>query len=172
MNKKYFWIGGLVIIIIIAAIVLVNQSGSLKYGNSDEQILTQSSTETMSQTESQTQSQTQTQSKTVVATKKVVKPAAAADTTYTDAIKQYEGRRFQINSSCQVTPFYVTYTNNTSVMLDNRSDSIKVVKFDATAYSVPAFGFKIVKISSKTLPHEISIDCGSRYNVGRILLQK
>ena len=174
MNKKYFWIIGLVAILIIAGIALYLYPYYSIYSTGDKspQVLTQISTQTSSMTQTQTQTQTQVKPVKTTTAPKTNTTLPSVDTTYAETLKKYEGRRMQVNASCQVTPFYVTYTNGTSIMLDNRSDSVKVVKFDSVAYSVPAFGFKIIKLTAKTVPHEISIDCGSKYNVGRVLIQK
>ncbi len=90
---------------------------------------------------------------------------------YADALKKYADKRLQITPTCQVTPNKVTYKNGTTIMIDNRSDKAKSIKVGST-FSVPAYGFKIVTLSSATLPATYLIDCDKQQNAGTIILQK
>lgn len=90
---------------------------------------------------------------------------------YTDLVKQYTDRRIQFDDNCQTTPSAPTYKNNTSILLDNRSATARVVSVNGVKYQLGGYGYKVITLSSTTLPREMSVDCGSRYNVGRILLQ-
>lgn len=90
---------------------------------------------------------------------------------YADALKKYANRRLQVTPTCQVTPNNVTYKNGTSIMIDNRSDKPKVMKVGST-FTIPAYGFKIVTLSSTTLPATYYVDCDKQQNAGTIILQK
>ena len=90
---------------------------------------------------------------------------------YTNAIKQYEGKRIQLDKTCQAIPNNVTYKNGTSIMIDNRAPVARTVKLGST-FSVKAYGFKIVKLSSATLPATWLMDCDSSQNVATVLIQK
>ena len=100
------------------------------------------------------------------------KGTAPATLTYTQAVEQYAGKRIQFNQYCQGVPNYVTYQNGTNIMLDNRSGDARTIKVGATAYSLAGYGFRIVTLSSATLPATLLLSCGSAVNVGQILLQK
>ncbi len=109
----------------------------------------------------------------------VVKPVAkkAGSTTptstksYTELVKEYEGRRIQFDDRCQVTPQSSTYKNGTSVMLDNRSASPRTVMVGGVKYDFVAYGYRVVTLSNSSLPKELAVSCGSSGDVGRILLQ-
>jgi len=103
------------------------------------------------------------------AVKKITAPVAAKS--YSDAVKEYEGRRIQFDDRCQVTPQNPTYKNGTVVMLDNRSASIRTVVVGGIKYDLGAYDYKIVTLSSSSLPKELVVTCGSSGNVGKILLQ-
>lgn len=93
--------------------------------------------------------------------------------TYAQALKQYGDRRLQFDNACQVRPYpNLTYKNGVSIMIDNRSKTPRTIKFGPRVYSLGSYGFKIVTLSSNTLPEKILIDCGVSQNVGTIILQK
>ncbi|TSC90938.1 MAG: hypothetical protein G01um10142_188 [Parcubacteria group bacterium Gr01-1014_2] len=91
--------------------------------------------------------------------------------TYSVAVAQYEGRRIQFDERCQAEPVEVTYKNGTSIMIDNRSPQEKTIKVGDQSYNLPAYGYRILTLSSSTLPNSLSLNCGNAVNVGRILLQ-
>lgn len=98
----------------------------------------------------------------------------AVSVSYEKALEVYTGKtRIQLmgDTVCQVSPTMATYKNGTSIMLDNRTAEARTVTL-GTAYTVPAYGFKIVKLSSTTLPVTLLMDCGKQQNVATILLQK
>ena len=104
------------------------------------------------------------------------KPAAKKSVTplpksYSDAVKEYEGRRIQFDERCQVVPQSPTYKNGTSIMLDNRSASSRTVAVGGTKYDLVAYGYRVITLSSSSLPKELAVSCGSSGNVGKILLQ-
>src|SRR3989344_6457176 len=97
-------------------------------------------------------------------------PAPVAPTrSYTEMVKEYEGRRIQFDQRCQMVPTSVTYKNGTSIMLDNRSSDAKTVKVGSNSYSLAGYGYQVVTLSGSSLPQEVSVSCGS-VNVGKILL--
>ncbi len=91
--------------------------------------------------------------------------------TYAQALATYADKRIQLDTTCQAHPNNVTYKNGTSIMIDNRSPQAVSVHIGAT-YAVKAYGFKIIKLTSATLPSTLLIDCGVSQNVATILLQK
>lgn len=91
--------------------------------------------------------------------------------TYAQALQIYKDVRIQLNQDCQATPNNVTHKNNTYIMIDNRADKARIVKV-GSSFSVPAYGFQIVKLSSASLPATWYVDCGSSQNVATILIQK
>ena len=107
-------------------------------------------------------------------TTKVPKPASAKTNPklYTDLVTEYSGRHIQFDIACQAIPNNVTYKNGTSVMFDNRSGDARSISVGGTIYYLAGYGYKIITLSSKTLPKTLLISCGAAVNVGQILLQK
>ncbi len=92
---------------------------------------------------------------------------------YSDALKLYVDRRIQFDENCLVNPSYVTFKKGTKIMLDNRASKPRQVYLDGQQYSLKAYGFRIITLTtSAKLPHTIAIDCGNGKNNGRILLQR
>jgi len=56
-------------------------------------------------------------------------------------------------------------------MIDNRAPVARTVKVGST-FPIKAYGFKIVNLSSATLPATWYVDCDSSQNVATILIQK
>lgn len=98
--------------------------------------------------------------------------AQTAAQTYTNLVKEYEGRRIQFDINCQAIPSNVTYKNGTKVMFDNRSGDARIIIVGGVQYNVGGYGYKILTLSSPTLPKTLLLSCGSAVNVGQILLQK
>ncbi len=90
---------------------------------------------------------------------------------YAQTLQQYKSARIQLDQNCQATPNNVTHKNNTFIMIDNRASVARVVKI-GSVFTVDAWGFKIVKLSSVTLPATWYVNCGSSQNVATILIQK
>ena len=90
---------------------------------------------------------------------------------YQQALTKYKDKRIQLDTKCQATPNNVTYKNNTSIMIDNRSPVARTLKIGGVV-SVKAWGFKIVNLSSTKLPATWLVDCDKSQNVATILIQK
>jgi hypothetical protein len=106
---------------------------------------------------------------TTPTTSSTTKPASTLK--YTDAQKLYAGKILQIDPQCKATPRAMTFKNNTNIMIDNRAPVAHSVKI-GSVYNIEAYGFKIVKLSSGSLPATLLVDCGSQQNVATISLQK
>jgi len=96
---------------------------------------------------------------------------------YVNALKVYSKRHIQFSISaynyCTMTPYSDVFKIGTSVMLDNRSKKALTIYLDKQPYSIGAYGFSIINLSTPfRLPHTIKIDCNTRFNVGSILLEK
>ena len=98
---------------------------------------------------------------------------ASVTLSYEKALATYKDKRIQLGlgTSCKATPDTVTYKNGTSIMIDNRSPNDRTFKLGAT-YSVKGFGYKIVKLSSDTVPTKWLLDCDKQQNVATVLIQK
>ncbi len=97
----------------------------------------------------------------------------AAKLSYSDAVKKYADRRIQFNQDCLPTPYYVTFKSGTTIMLDNRASVSKVISLDNSRYTVKAYDYVLVTLSTTAkLPHSISVDCGNGENNATIYLQQ
>lgn len=105
-----------------------------------------------------------------VSPKTTIKPVPAPSS-YGEAVKQYETRRIQFDMYCQANPVNNTYKNGTSIMLDNRSGDARIITVGGVQYRLDGYGWKIITLSSKTLPATLAVDCGAGRNVSKILLQ-
>lgn len=92
--------------------------------------------------------------------------------TYAQAVQKYSAVRMQFNSACQPTPAHQTFKNGTTMMFDNRSAAKRTITVDGKAYTIPAEGYILVKLSSTKLPHVTTINCGTQNNVAQITLQQ
>ena len=90
---------------------------------------------------------------------------------YTELVKEYEGRRIQFDQYCQAVPTSTTFKSGSTVMLDNRSGDARYVKVGNDSHYLAGYGYKLVTMSGSPLPKEIWLSCGSAVNVGKVLLQ-
>ncbi|MFA5777919.1 MAG: hypothetical protein WC870_00285 [Candidatus Paceibacterota bacterium] len=95
----------------------------------------------------------------------------AVSISYTNALVKYKDARLQFDNACQASPDKMTFKNNSYMMIDNRASVSRSIKI-GSVYSVGAYGFKIIKLSSATLPATWYVDCGKSQNVATILIQK
>lgn len=108
-------------------------------------------------------------SSTPVATKK---PSAVTQSqTYTQLVKEYEGRRIQFDINCQAVPASSAYRSGTKIMFDNRSGDARTITVGGVQYNLSGYGYKILTLSSQTLPKTVLLSCGAAVNVGQVLLQ-
>ncbi|MCX6751302.1 MAG: hypothetical protein NT161_00840 [Candidatus Nomurabacteria bacterium] len=101
----------------------------------------------------------------------VNKPISFSDITYGQALIVFKDARIQLDETCKAAPNNVTYKNNTNIMIDNRASVARTVKIDAN-YEIAAYSFKIIKLSSATLPVTWLLDCDKSQNVATVLVQE
>ncbi len=94
-----------------------------------------------------------------------------ATLTYDQAVVKYKDARIQFDANCTAVPANVTFKSGAEFMLDNRAPVEQKFSLNGE-FTIPAYGFKIMKLNSDTLPRQFLIDCGYRQNVATILLQK
>ena len=90
---------------------------------------------------------------------------------YSDALAIYKNARIQLDTACRASPSNITYKDGTSIMIDNRAPVARTVKVNSV-YTIPAYGFKIIKLSSAILPATWLIDCDKSQNVATIIIQE
>lgn len=99
------------------------------------------------------------------------KPAAPAPAiSYDAALKAYAGNRIQFDEFCQASPNAIVLKSGTSVMFDNRSGDARWFSLDGTGYYVAGYGFRIIPMVPKSVPHTTIIGCGSATSVGKITI--
>jgi hypothetical protein len=167
MKKQYLW-GAVAVAAVIALWAVSQDNGSVKEIVDN---LNPSLDGSRSPSPSGSPSVSGTPTVSAKATVKTT-PKVGAAVTYSQLLPQYEGKRIQFDALCQASPRSATFNNNTSIMLDNRSGDARIISVGGVQHSLAGFGYKIVKLSSATLPKTLSINCGAAVNVGTILLQK
>jgi hypothetical protein len=160
MKNKNSKIWAVVVIIVVIAIVFMVRAKNHKESSIDINNYGDMSQVQVEGTEDTTETKTP-----VLATNPATK------LTYQQASTMYKDKRIQLDKTCQAFPNNVTYKNGTSIMIDNRAGVARTLNINGPV-SIKAYGFKIVKLSSATLPKTILVDCGTGQNVATILLQK
>ena len=100
------------------------------------------------------------------------KPTPTPKLGYDAALRQFEGRRIQLDPACTAIPSQVTYKNGTQLMLDNRSGESKSVLFNLKRYTIPAYDYIVVAAVADSTPAVTYMDCGQKQNVAKITIQK
>lgn len=96
----------------------------------------------------------------------------AGTTAYTKAVQTYANVRFQFDQYCQAIPQSMSVKSGRTIMLDNRSGDARVIKVGPNSYSLAGYGWRLVTVSSTTLPKTLYLNCGSAVNVGTLILNK
>ena len=164
MNKQYLW-GGVVVVALVAWWAIGQEDGAIK--DIVDNLNPSASDFMASPTPSASSSVKPVAS--VKATPKATKTPSGVP--YTMLVQQYVGKRIQFDQYCQADPKNVTYNNRTTIMLDNRSGDARTVTVGGVAHYLAGYGYKIITLSSATLPKTLYLNCGSAVNVGQILLQ-
>ena len=136
-----------------------------------------SSSSTTGSATSTTQIATSTTKVATTVVKKAAVPVAnqPVSLSYQNALELYKGSlRIQLSGDafCQANPNNLMFKNGTTIMVDNRSALARTIRLNSTSYSIAGYGFKIIKLSSATLPATLIMDCGTQQNIAKILLQK
>lgn len=153
-NKKIIW---LVIVLVVLAIVFMG--------------MRKGATVNPGATPTPSLSASPKVSSTPVSKNPVVTPTPLLGS-YSQLVLEYGDRRVQFNNSCYMLPATPTFKNGSKIMFDNRSSDTRTITIDGTAYTFAGYGYRVVTLSSATLPRTISINCGSLVNAGQITLQK
>ncbi len=164
MNNKKLLISLVVIVIGVVIIVLLDSQVRNRTSQLDNS--TSDSSET-GEIDSQAEATTGTEKQGVTRA-----PKGDEGLTYQQVVEKYKDFRIQFNNQCAPLPSSVTYKNGSRVMFDNRSVSERSISLDGKAYKISTYGFIVLPLSAKTLPHTIKIDCDQQYNAGQILLQR
>lgn len=92
---------------------------------------------------------------------------------YGEAINVYAGKIIQFDPTCAAKPSYQVFKKGTVIMLDNRSSSDKKITLDSASYTIKAYDYALVTLTTKSqLPHTILVDCDGRQNVASINIQQ
>lgn len=119
-------------------------------------------------------SKNQNKNQSVAPTNKSSISVASQSVSYTDAMNTYgaSGRRIQFDQNCFANPTKINIKKGTYIMLDNRSDQVRPIYLDNAKYTLDAYSFKIVKITTTApLPHTMRVDCGTGKNNAQIVIQ-
>ncbi len=97
--------------------------------------------------------------------------AGAASLSYSQALVKYKDARLQLDPICQGSPDKMAFKNGALLMVDNRAPVARTVHI-GSVFSIKAYSFKIIKLSSSTLPATWLVDCDKSQNVSSILIEK
>ncbi|MBI4090904.1 MAG: hypothetical protein HY422_02670 [Candidatus Komeilibacteria bacterium] len=159
-QKQYLAVGGVAILVVIIW-ALASKTQAPAPSDSPENNTEQTGTSTPTTTPPQKPAAAQP-------SKTAIDQALA----YSKALEQYKGRIIQFNQNCQAYPAVVTFKSGTAVMFDNRSPKPITIALDTNKFSIKAYDYLAMKVTSKVLPKTISLDCNSSYNVGQVHLEQ
>lgn len=91
---------------------------------------------------------------------------------YEQALQIYQNSRVQLNQNCRAIPGNVTFKNNTDIMIDNRASYPRIIRLGPSVFTLKAYDFTVVKITSATLPVTWFLSCDQSINVATILIQR
>jgi len=97
---------------------------------------------------------------------------ATPSSTYSQLVALYGTNRMQFGQYCQSIPAAPVYKNGTKVMFDNRSGNARNITINGVTYYFPSYGYRVITLSSITLPKTTTINCGGAVNSGTILIEK
>jgi len=146
-NKNTWWLVGVGIVVIALIVWAVGKNGG-EMNNGESPTPTSSATTSPSAT------------------------SAAATKSYQNALVTYANVRFQFDQYCQAIPKSMSVKSGRTIMLDNRSGDARVIKVGPNSYSLAGYGWRLVTVSSKTLPATLYLNCGAAVNVGTLILSK
>lgn len=84
---------------------------------------------------------------------------------YSDVVMLYGDKRIQFDNDCKATPSNASFPLGTIVVLDNRGNSVKAIKFVDDTYAIPPLHVKLVELNREGI---FSVDCGTSKNVVRL----
>lgn len=105
------------------------------------------------------------------ATAKVASDVTASPLTYAQAVTIFAKERVEFNGRCEMAPNPLLVANGTTLMFDNRSRDALTFKLDGTGYTIPGYGFKLLRLESTQLPHVVKVECGGVRDTGEITLR-
>ncbi len=157
-NNKNLWIGIGVIVVVVILIIWSMHTGS---------------TTPVATNSNGSPTDTALQSTEDVTAPSIDIGAPAATISYEDALVKYANARIQLDANCQADAQSqkMTFRNNAIVMIDNRAPVARTVKV-GTTFSMKAYSFKLIQLSSSTLPATWLVDCDGNQNVATITIQK
>lgn len=160
-NNKMIWVLAGILVIVAVLIFAFKDKG------------TQMSDDTLTNGEAVTEAEATEDVSEGSVNQSVGTSSGAVSLSYQKALETYGDRRIQLSDvqPCVATPNTMTFKNGTNIMIDNRSSQTRTIKLGST-FSIKGYGFKIVKLSSSTVPTTWLMDCGASQNVATILIQK
>lgn len=98
-------------------------------------------------------------------------PIATSALSYSQLVAQYGSNRIQFNQDCQANPSSMALKAGTGILLDNRSNKTQVISLNGASYTLVPYGYRVVTVSSATLPKAIGVTCNGQVNTSTINLQ-
>ncbi len=161
-GNKNVWIAVGVIVLVVGGLIWSMKSSTVVPAGDNSQVVDNGdSTPGVDYTNTTTTGSTATSPKT----------GTAVSIRYANALIKYKDARLQLDKNCQASPDKMTFKNGSYMMVDNRAPVSRTVKL-GSVFILPAYGFKIVQLSSATLPATWLVDCDKSQNVATITIQK
>ena len=98
-------------------------------------------------------------------------PVVTSNLSYSQLVAQYGSNRIQFNQDCQASPSSMVLKTGTGILLDNRSNKTQVISLNGASYTLVPYGYRVVTVSSATLPKAIGVTCNGQVNTSSINLQ-
>jgi len=164
VENKNMWIWGAVAVVIVGIIIF------LVMGNKDVEVV--SLTDDQIAMDAADRSNPDGEEDVTEGSVSASNGAASPQVTlsYQEALVKYKDARIQLDKTCQASPDKMTFKNGTNIMIDNRAAVSRTVKVGST-FTIKPYGFKIVRLSSDTIPATWLVDCDGSQNVSTILIQ-
>lgn len=98
-------------------------------------------------------------------------PTVTSNLSYTQLVAQYGSNRIQFDQDCKGQPGSMVLKNGAGVLLDNRSNKTQVITLNGVSYTLVPYGYRVVTVSSSSLPKAVGVSCNDSINSGMINLQ-
>jgi hypothetical protein len=98
-------------------------------------------------------------------------PLPTSTLTYSQLVAQYGANRIQFDTNCQAQPNLVVFKNGTSILLDNRANQTRTIGLNGVQYSFVPYGYRVITLSSSSVPQKWTLSCNNLVNVGTIQLE-
>lgn len=98
--------------------------------------------------------------------------AAPAKLSYAAALKKYGANRIQFDTKCATEQNKLTFKAGTDVMFDNRAGVSRTITFGGTKYAIARYDYRVLRMTARSYPATVLVDCDKQQNVATITIQR